>query len=85
MSNGEKMVVVYRAVGETEAEVIHGLLESFGITSMLQSNTAPSVHMFTDNMVGKVEVMVWASQAEEARHLLAQTGSGEVIEDEDVA
>lgn len=79
------MVVVYRAIGEAEAEVIRGLLESFGISSMLQSNTAPSVHMFTDNIVGKVEVMVWASQAEEARQLLSQTDSGEVIEDEDVA
>jgi hypothetical protein len=75
------MVVVYRAIGEAEAEVIHGLLDSFGIPSMLQSNTAPSVHMFTDNIVGKVEVMVWASRVEEARHLLAQTSSGEVVED----
>ena len=77
------MVVVYRAIGEAEAEVIRGLLESFGINCMLQTNTAPSVHVFTDGMVGKVEVMVWPAQAEEARQLLAQTNSGTVVEDED--
>ena len=40
------MAEVYRAAGETEALVIKGLLESYGISCLLKSKAAPSVHMF---------------------------------------
>jgi hypothetical protein len=53
-----------------EAQVIKGLLESFGIPSSLKSNAAPSVHMFTFNGMAEVKVMVLDSQANEARELI---------------
>ena len=44
MSNSEKLVKVYQAAGEMEAQVIKGLLESNGIPCLLESSAAPSGH-----------------------------------------
>ena len=68
--SSENMVEVYKARTELEAQVIKGLLESFGIPSYLKSHAAPSVHWFTMDGLGEVRVMVLDSMAEEARRLL---------------
>jgi hypothetical protein len=65
-----KLVEVYKARTEMEAQVIRGLLDSFGIPSVLRSNAAPSVHMFTFNGLAEVKVMVLESLADEARELI---------------
>ncbi len=70
MSKEEKLVEVYRSTSEMEAQVIKSLLESYEIPSLLQSNAAPSVHMFTVDGMGEVKVMVWESMAERARKLI---------------
>jgi hypothetical protein len=66
----EEMVEVYRAVGEAEAQIIKGLLESYGISSLLKSTASPSVHAFTVDGLGEVRVMVWKSAEKEARSLI---------------
>ncbi len=68
------MVEVYRAMGEAEALIIKGLLESNGMPCLLQSNAAPSVHMFTIDGLGEVRVMVEESRAEEAKRLIGEEG-----------
>jgi hypothetical protein len=70
LNKSQKLVEVYKAQTEMEAQVIKGLLESFGIPSTLKSNAAPSVHMFTFNGMAEVKVMVLDSQAAEARELI---------------
>lgn len=65
-----KLVEVYRARGEAEAQIIKGLLESNGIYCLLKSNAAPSVHVFAVDGLGEVKVMVEESLAEAARRLL---------------
>jgi hypothetical protein len=70
LSKAEKMVEVYRARTEMEAEVIKGLLESFGIPSYFKSNAAPSVHWFTMDGMGEVKVMVLDSMLGEARRII---------------
>jgi len=64
------MVEVYRAVGELEARVIQGLLDSRDIPSLLKSSAARSVHAFAVDGMGEVRVMVWESDAERARELI---------------
>ena len=64
------MIEVYRAVGEEEARVVHGLLESYGIPSLLKSNAARSVHAFAVDGMGEVRVMVWRRMADQARSLI---------------
>jgi len=71
----EKMVEVYRAVGEAEARIIKGILESHGITCFLKSNAAPSVHMFAVDGMGEVKVMVWEEVAGKARALIEGKGN----------
>ena len=70
-----KMVEVYRAAGEMEAQLIKGLLESNGIPCLLKSNAAPSVHVFAVDGLGEVGVMVRESRVEEARRLIGEEGS----------
>ena len=74
MTKHEKIVEVYRAVGELEAQVIKGLLESNGIPCLLKSHAAPSVHVFTVDGLGEVKVMVRESMVEEARRLVVGDG-----------
>ncbi len=66
----KKLVEVYKAKSEGEAQVIKGMLEAFGIPSLLQSNVAPSIHVFTVDGLGYVKVMVNIEQAEEAKRLI---------------
>jgi hypothetical protein len=70
LSSKEDMVEVYRAGGEAEAQIIKGLLESYGIPSLLKSTASPSVHAFTVDGLGEVRVMVWRSAEKEARELI---------------
>ena len=74
MSKHEKLARVYRGAGEAEALIIKGLLESNGIPCLLKSNAAPSVHVFTVDGLGEVEVMVRESTAEEAKRLIGEEG-----------
>jgi hypothetical protein len=70
LSKEEKMVSIYKAANEMEAQVIKGLLESYDIPCLFKSNAAPSVHMFAVDGLGEVKVMVWESMAEKARELI---------------
>ena len=74
MSKGKELVEIYQSASEMEAQVIKSLLESYGIPCLLQSNAAPSVHMFTVDGMGEVKVMVWNSMVEKARKLINGEG-----------
>ena len=65
-----KLVEVYRAVNGMEAQVIKSLLDSYGIPSVLKTNAAPSILMFTADGLGEVKIMVLEAQAAEARELV---------------
>jgi hypothetical protein len=70
LSNDGKLVEVYKAPNDMEAQVIKGLLESYGIPCFLKSNAAPSVHLFTVDGMAEVKVMVLDSLAGKARELI---------------
>jgi hypothetical protein len=70
LSKDEKMVEVYKAPNEMEAQVIKGLLASYDIPCFLKSHAAPSVHMFTVDGMGEFKVMVLGSMADRARELI---------------
>lgn len=67
----KKLVEVYRARGEGEAIIVKNKLESYGIPSIVNSNAAPSVYVFTVDGMGEYRVMVWEELAEEARQLIS--------------
>lgn len=70
MSESEKLIEVYKSASDMEAQVIKGLLESYGIPCLLKSKVAPSVHMFAVGGMGEVRVMVRDSMVEKARELI---------------
>jgi hypothetical protein len=70
LNNSGKLIEVYRANGEMEAQVIQGLLESYGIPSLLKSNAARSVHAFAVDGMGEVRVMVREQMADKAKSLI---------------
>ena len=70
MKKSEKLVEVYSSLSEIEAQVIKGLLESYGILSLLKGNAASSVHMFAVDGMGEVRVMVLESTLEKAMELI---------------
>jgi hypothetical protein len=72
LKNNEDLVEVYHAHNQMEAQVIKGLLESFGIPCILKSNAAPSVHLLTVDGMSEVRIMVLESQAMQARELINQ-------------
>ncbi len=72
--SNEKLVQVYKANGEAEAQIIKAKLESNGIPALLKSLSAPSVHVFVVDGLGEYKVMVPASLAEDARNLLEDDG-----------
>ena len=76
MKSSEKMVEVYHARNEMEAQVIKSLLESYDIPCFLKSNAAPSVHTFTMDGMGEVRIMVLESLADEARELIVSDNNG---------
>ncbi|MBN1161941.1 MAG: DUF2007 domain-containing protein [Dehalococcoidales bacterium] len=70
MKSNEKMVEVYDARNDMEAQVIKSLLESYDIPCFLKSNAAPSVHLFTVDGMGEVKIMVLESLADKAKELI---------------
>ncbi len=64
------MIEVYKAKGELEAQIIKGMLDSYGIPSLLQSHAASSVHSFVFDGMGEVKIMVPEASAEKAIALI---------------
>ena len=70
MNPNDKLVKVYTAHGEMEAQVIKSLLESCGIKSLMQGNAAMSMQPFVVDGMGEIKIMVTEIQAEEARKII---------------
>ena len=64
------MEIVYRSRGELDAQVVKGLLDSFGIPSVMQSQAPGSVYAFTADGMGEFRIMVVKELAEEARRII---------------
>lgn len=72
MSKREKLVEVYRAQGEPEAQLIKGLLECEGIPVLLKYESAGRVYGLTVDGMGEVKVMVWEKMADAAKRLIEE-------------
>jgi Zn-dependent alcohol dehydrogenase len=65
-----RLTTVYIAVGQPEAQIIKGRLESEGIPAVLRYESAGIVYGITVDGLGQVEIQVPAFLAEEARQIL---------------
>jgi len=74
LNNESKLVEVYSANGDLEAQVIKGLLESHDITCLLQPYAVSSLQNILVPGMGGVRVMVAADEAEKATELIKTEG-----------
>jgi len=65
-----QLTTVYIAVGQPEAQIIKGRLESEGIPAVLRYESAGVILGIIVDGLGQVEVQVPVSLAEEARQIL---------------
>jgi len=70
LSSSEKLVEVYRASGEMEAQVIRSLLEYHGIPCLLKGDAARNIYGLTVDGLAEVRIMVWERMADRARSLI---------------
>jgi Putative prokaryotic signal transducing protein len=64
--------VIRRTWSDSEAELIRGLLESYGIPCSVISDITHSVYPLTVNGLGEIRLAVPAEAAEEAERILAE-------------
>jgi hypothetical protein len=72
LSSSQKLVEVYRANGEMEAQVIRSLLEYHGIPCLLRGEAARNIYGLTVDGIAEVRIMVWERMADKARSLIKE-------------
>ncbi len=65
-----KLVEVYTAHGETEAQMIRAMLEGSGIDSMIRGESTRLTHGFTVDGLAEVKIVVRDEDEERAREVL---------------
>ena len=73
MKPAEKLVTIYKACGQPEAEIIRGRLSVEDIPAILKYESLGNVYGLTVDGLGQVEVQVPLSLAEKAREIINQT------------
>ena len=62
--------VIFRTWSDAEAELLRGLLESYGIPCRITSDITHSVYPLTVDGLGEIRLSVPSEAAEEARRIL---------------
>jgi hypothetical protein len=76
MNAEDDLVVIYVSQGPLAAEVAKGKLESLGISAMLRYEAIGRVLGLTVDGLGRVEVLVSAAEADQAREALKEMPDG---------
>jgi hypothetical protein len=76
----EEFVVVETTSGLIEAEILRGLLEANDITVWLSHESAGKAIGLSVGPLGQVDLMVPATQAEEAKKILDDYHAGRLID-----
>ena len=71
MEPGDKLITIYQAMGQPEAEIIKGRLEVEGIWALLTYESIGSVYGLTVNGLGQVKVQVPAKYAARALEIIS--------------
>ncbi|MGD0354372.1 MAG: DUF2007 domain-containing protein [Dehalococcoidia bacterium] len=74
MQQDNRLVTIYKACGQPEAEVIKGRLTIEGIPAVLKYESVGSVYGLTMDGLGQVDVQVPAKYESTAREVIADSG-----------
>lgn len=72
-----KLINIYSAAGQLEADMLKGFLEAQGLDVFLSQESVGKTLGLSAGSLGIVNVMVPESQANEAKSLLADIAAGE--------
>ncbi len=72
-----ELVNVFQAAGQLEAEMIKSFLAAQGITAVINQESVGRTYGLSAGILGRVDVLVPDSQAEEAKNLLIAMENGE--------
>lgn len=72
----ESLTVVDTAIGAVQAELLRSLLEAQGLQVMFSYESAGRVESSSVGPMGEVDLLVPASQAAQARRILAEYYAG---------
>jgi hypothetical protein len=78
----EELILVERASGQLEAEILRGLLESHGIQVWLSGESAAAAIGLGVGPLAQIDLLVLASQSDEALDILNAYHSGALDSDE---
>ena len=76
-----ELVEVWRASGETNAQIVRSRLESYGIESLIEGESLRLTHGFTLNNLGLARILVRIEDAERAREILSAEVPDDILED----
>ncbi|MGA2368755.1 MAG: DUF2007 domain-containing protein [Dehalococcoidia bacterium] len=77
MQQDDRLVTIYKACGQPEAEVIKGRLTVEGIPAVLKYESVGSVYGLTMDGLGQVNVQVPTKYESKARAVIADSGEPE--------
>ena len=78
MTGKIRLVTVYTAIGQPEAEIIRGRLENGGIPAILRYESFGNVYGITVDGLGQVEIQVPDDYAHDAKQILETSFTGQV-------
>jgi hypothetical protein len=73
------LVQVYVAKGEAEAQIIKGLLESYGIPCIFKPFSSFSASVFVTDGTGQIRIMVKPEDEKDARELVKGEDNAEMV------
>lgn len=79
----EEIVVVETTSGMMEADILRGLLESMNISVGLSHESAGKIYALGVGRLGRVDLMVPADQADEARRIIADYHAGRFMDNDE--
>jgi len=79
----EEIVVVETTSGMMEAEILRGLLESMNISVCLSHESAGNIYALGVGRLGRVDLMVPADQADEARRIITDYHAGRFMDNDE--
>lgn len=70
--------------GKLEAEIIHGMLEAYGIDAEMSHEAAATIYGLGVGPIAQVDILVPEDQLEEAQQLLDEYQRGDIEPDADL-
>ena len=67
-----KWIIIHKANGELEANIVKGKLESYGLSVRLDYESVGRIYGFTTDGLGEFRVLVPEEECEEAKKILEQ-------------